>query len=137
MTDPATSWDDLTIGHEYPSVPLGLSPAGAADYARVVGRGRDPYGPGGVPPLSLDTLYPVKEVVDLPTGTVHARESIEFHARPDLGADLRVRLSIADKYERRGRLYVVVEHAVCHPDGRRVLTARKTFVWPATGGTRA
>ncbi|QFG26177.1 MaoC family dehydratase [Actinomadura sp. WMMB 499] len=137
MTDPATSWEGLTIGHEYPPIPLGLSRAKAADYAAVVGRGRDPYGPDGVAPLSLDTLIPVKEAVHLPTGTVHARESIEFHSRPDLDDDLQVRVSIADKFERRGRLYVVVEHAVRGSGGERVLTARKTFVWPPAEGTRS
>ncbi|HEY8481540.1 MAG TPA: hypothetical protein VIL71_17080 [Spirillospora sp.] len=137
MTDSAATWDALEIGHEFPPVRLRLSPDEAADYAAVVGRGRDPYGPGGVPPLSLDTLQPVKEVVNLPTGTVHARESIEFHAVPDLAADLWVRLTIADKFERRGRRYLVVEHVVHRPGGERVLTARKTFVWPAAEGRRA
>jgi hypothetical protein len=64
-------------------------------------------------------------------GSILAREEIEFHGTVPVGAEVNIEVWIGDKYERRGRRYVVVEARVTDHPGRLIVSGRNILAWPA------
>jgi hypothetical protein len=50
------------------------------------------------------------------------------------GGDVTIEVSIAEKYVRRERPYVVVQFAIDDAEGKRALTGLKTIMWPTGPG---
>lgn len=129
MTATAQSWEGLQIDQEVGAYDLDSGSAHATDYAEVVDPDGRRYGDTAVAPLFVNSLRPVKSLVGLPDGTLHAREAVEFLAVPQPGRPMSATLTIGDKYVRRGRRYLVVRYVVS-AEGEPLMVANKTFVWP-------
>lgn len=84
---------------------------------------------GCAPTLAYDTLHAVKNFVELPQGTVHSKEAVEFHAPISADLDCLIDVSVADVSIRRGKQTMCVQYDV-YSGPTLALTALKTFVLP-------
>jgi hypothetical protein len=133
-----TCFDDLSVGQELPPYHYDLTPSLVRRYGEVVGA-EPPVYPlvpesGGsapvAPPLLLDTLHAMKALLGFPEGVVHAREEVEQRASAREGDRVTVLLSVADKYLKNDKRFVVFEQRATNQHGATLIVARKTMVWP-------
>lgn len=122
------AWDDLVPGQSLGPVTSAFDGNHVENYAKVADPEGAVYDNNTPPPLGAMTLHAIKEVVELPQGTVHARDAVAFHSAPVDGTT-RITLSVQDKYIRRGRRHLCLRYEA-HTDQAHVLTAFRTFVWP-------
>ena len=59
-----------------------------------------------------------------PFGFVHARQETEFINPLPLGKPARIRSKVVDKYEKRGKGYIVIESLVVDEDGVEIMRSR-------------
>ncbi|GAA1511761.1 hypothetical protein [Brevibacterium permense] len=81
------------------------------------------------PTLAYDTLHAVKAFVELPQGTVHSKEAVEFHAPISPHLECVIAVSVADVSVRRGKQTMCLRYDV-YSGSTLALTALKTFVLP-------
>jgi len=100
------------------------------DYAR-----KSPFGSTVIPPISIAICITVSNLIKplgmkIPPGLLHAMQRYEFTgvARPD--ETLRIRSLIEDKFEKKGRKFVVIKSEVFNPKGDRIATSWLTPIWP-------
>lgn len=62
-------------------------------------------------------------------GGVHARQRFVFHREPMVGDVLFTQGRVADKYERKGRRYIVSETITKDAEGTLVTTGITTGIW--------
>ncbi len=78
------------------------------------------------PPIAANlTVLLFQTVVEQPV--LHAAQRLVCHGRGDAGAELTITGTVAERYEKRGREYAVVEAVVTLPDGRPLWTSTATF----------
>jgi hypothetical protein len=89
--------------------------------------------PAVFPVLFLKALR--RTLGGIPSGGVLAKYELRFGEplRAD-GGEVEIEVSIAEKYVRRERPYVVVQFAIDDADGNRALTGLKTIMWPTGPG---
>ena len=61
--------------------------------------------------------------------TVHAKEEIEFINPARVGKKLTVSWKVSEKYEKRGRLYSVVDVLIKDEDGMEILKRKLTSIF--------
>ncbi|WP_041775799.1 hypothetical protein [Blastococcus saxobsidens] len=123
-----TKFDDLEVGQTWDDYTYDLTPEAVSAYRESVRLGGEDDS-GDVPPMLLDTLYPVKKSLQLPEGTLHAQESVTFLGRPAVGERVSVSLVVKEKFVKKERKFVVITQDCRASDGRLLATAEKTFVW--------
>lgn len=79
--------------------------------------------------LAYDTLHAVKHFVELPQGTVHSKEAVQFHSTINQDEPCVIDVSVADVGTRRGKRAMCIQYDV-HSGDKLALTALKTFVLP-------
>lgn len=86
---------------------------------------------GLVAPPMLAAIYirPAQNALNGPPGGVHAKQGFEFHAPIEAGDTLSTTLTVAEKYERKGRRYLVCETRTDNQDGVVVSTGRIVQIW--------
>ena len=78
------------------------------------------------PPIAANlTILLLRTVADGPV--LHTAQRLACHARGEAGTELTVTGTVAERYEKRGREYAVVDAEVALPDGRRLWTSTATF----------
>jgi hypothetical protein len=131
--DDVMTFDALEIGQTWPAYEYELTHEFVSEYGASV-RSEDEGAPSDdsdyFPPLALDTLTPLKATIRLPEGTLHAQESVTFSGLPTKGDKVSVTLTVKDKFVKRSRKFVIIVQECRGSDGRPLLTAEKTFVWP-------
>jgi acyl dehydratase len=130
---PAPAYRDLSLGrHHGPFVERIDEALCRGLEAPRPGRDGNRLAPPGVfPALFLRAHARVHGLVA--PGSILARAELEFHGTVRVGAEVGVEVWVGDKYERRGRRYVVIEARVTDPSGRLVVSGRNIVAWP--GGT--
>jgi hypothetical protein len=58
---------------------------------------------------------------------LHTSQRLISHRRGEAGTELTVTGTVADRYEKRGREYAVVDAVVALPDGEPLWTSTATF----------
>jgi hypothetical protein len=58
---------------------------------------------------------------------LHTAQRLVCHRRGEAGSELTVTGAVAERYEKRGREYAVVDAVVALPDGRPLWTSTATF----------
>ena len=76
------------------------------------------------------TLRGVVEDLQMPSGTLHAGQELEFHAAVSVGETLECEATIAQSSVRAERRFVVVELSVRDSTGLRVMSGKSTLVVP-------
>ena len=132
LTD--VSYDELEVGQVLGTV---TEPVNAAMAGSLVGE----IGAPGEAALAPPAVFPVlflkalrRTLGGIPNGGVLAKYDLHFGAPLETPAEVEIEVSIADKYVRRERPYVVVQFAIDDADGERALTGLKTIMWPTGPG---
>jgi acyl dehydratase len=128
------TWDELSAGQRLGTFRPPFDARTVNDFREVVDPAGTLYTEGAEPALAYDTLHAVKEFVELPQGTVHAKEAVRFHSPIDPAAPCTVDVSVASRSVRRGRRSFVVEYDV-RSGAARVMSAYKSFTLPGTADT--
>jgi acyl dehydratase len=124
------TYDELEVGQVLGTVTEPVSAEMAGSLAGEIGApGEAAIAPPAVfPVLFLKALR--RTLGGIPNGGVLAKYDFRFGAPLKTGGEVQVEVSIADKYVRRERPYVVVQFAIDGEDGERALTGLKTIMWP-------
>lgn len=78
------------------------------------------------PPFAANlTIMAVQQVVERPL--LHTAQHLACHRSARAGVALTVRGAVAERYEKRGRDYAVIDAVVHLPDGATLWTSRATF----------
>lgn len=67
---------------------------------------------------------------EMPPGGIHAKHYFEFRTPPRPGDTLTTTATVADKYIRRERKYVVFETHTVNQKGETVVVGKMTAIWP-------
>jgi hypothetical protein len=131
-----TTYDELEVGSVLGTVTEPVSAELAGSLVGAIGApGEAEVAPPAVfPVLFLKALR--RTLGGIPNGGVLARYELKFGEPLKTGAEVAIEVSIADKYVRRERPYVVVQFAIDDADGKRALTGLKTIMWPTGPGER-
>lgn len=130
-TSQLLSWDSLIPGETIGIYRWDVDADHLETFRHLVDPTSSVYTDGTAPSLAYDTLHATKRFIELPQGTVHAKEAVEFHGPADPQQPATVTVVIADKSVRRGRRNFTVEYRVSTGDAA-VLTVYKSFVVPET-----
>jgi acyl dehydratase len=89
-------------------------------------------GPALAPPMAVAalSLRGVVEDLQIPGGTLHVGQDLEFHGAVQVGETLDCKAILAQNAVRRGMRFIVVELDVADGAGRRVLTGKSTILIP-------
>lgn len=87
--------------------------------------------PSDVAPPMLAAVYirPAQNQLRGPPGGVHAKQSFQFRYPVRAGDVLATRLEIIEKYERKGRRYLVSETRTTNQEGTLVTVGRIVSIW--------
>jgi len=96
--------------------------------ARTAGFDRLP-----VPPFYATTYQFIASVpgIKLPQGGFYAKQSFRVLGPCFVGDRLHTEITVQDKYERRGRLYIAFDSETVNQDGQPVMWGRRTRSWPS------
>jgi hypothetical protein len=128
------TYDELAEGQVLGTVTETVSAEMAGSLAGEIGApGEAAFAPPAVfPVLFLKALR--RTLGGIPNGGVLAKYDLDFGAPLATGGEVQIEVSIAEKYVRRERPYVVVQFAIDAEDGERALTGLKTIMWPTGPG---
>lgn len=140
----ATRPEDVTIGTESGTVEIDLTDAIVDEFLAAMEVDEPLFTKGAVesgkrlapphlaPKLSLYPLYG-KYIDGELGGAVFAKQTFTFHAPAWVGTKVRGRAKIVDKYERRGKNFVVFEGEFTDEAGKPLVTERRTVMPIASG----
>ena len=130
-------YDDLLVGSVFPEEPVAFAVTAevVAGYRAIaerslVGSEAGPADGEGVPPM-LAALYirGAQDALRGPPGGIHAKQHFTFLRPVRIGETLHTLLTIAEKYERNGRRYVVSATVTRDAEGAEVTRGRITSIW--------
>jgi hypothetical protein len=126
-------YSDLTVGRQLNPMEMEMTPALVASYLTACGIAidRSPY--AGVPPLLAAAAGRLRATLPgrIPDGSLHVRDELDIHRIAAVGERLSTRTWIGDRYERRGRKYIVFAQEVTDQSGRVLVAGRRTNLWGA------
>lgn len=125
-------YEELEVGEELPTLELVIEDDTQGRYLVAVQDDNPWYyreSPWGSPITHHSTLdgspmTAAQRRYEYPFGWVHAKQDTEFINPLPLGKPVRVISRIADKYQRRGRGYVVIESLIIDQDGVEIMRLR-------------
>jgi hypothetical protein len=129
------TYDELSEGQVLGTV---TEPVSAEMAGQLIGE----IGAPGEAALAPPAVFPVlflkalrRTLGGIPSGGVLAKYELRFgEPLPADGSEVTIEVSIAEKYVRRERPYVVVQFAIDDASGARALTGLKTIMWPTGPG---
>jgi hypothetical protein len=107
-------YDDIGVGRTFPPQKLSISADDLVHFYRCLGEVRPAPEIGTrVPSFMLNELRALKNQMRLPPGVLHAQEEIEMHSAARLGEPLTISITIANKYIRNDKRFIVIDQHVC------------------------
>lgn len=96
---------------------------------------KTPFGGLIVPPVAIAIFTTISNLIrplgmKIPPGLLHAQQRYEFTGIIRPNETLKIRTVIEDKYEKRGRKFVVWKSEVFNQNGDKVATSWLTPIWP-------
>ena len=124
---PVDALSALPVGTPLGPMPLAISVAANERYWAAAGVDHPALRAGALyPPIAANlTVLLVQTVAD--RALLQTTQRVVCHRRADAGVELTVTGHVADRYEKRGRDYAVVEAEVRLPDGELLWTSIATF----------
>ena len=144
MAENVSIYDDsIPIGAEFPPYEYELTPEKVQRYLEAVqdtnplyhdaaAAAESEFG-GLIAPPTIAATYvrnAYREVATSVPGTVHAKQAYRFFRPQRPGDRLRVSARLEDRYQRKGRTYVIILADVTNQDGEKVLEAKMTIFLP-------
>jgi hypothetical protein len=129
------TYDELSEGQVLGTV---TEPVSAEMAGQLIGEIGAPGEADLAPPAAFPVLFLKalrRTLGGIPSGGVLAKYELRFgEPLPADGSEVTIEVSIAEKYVRRERPYVVVQFAIDDASGARALTGLKTIMWPTGPG---
>lgn len=111
-----------------------LDDAAVALYVEAVGDESGLYdaGVGLTPPMAVAALglRGIVEDLQIPGGTLHTSQELEFLAAVEVGAKLRCEANVLQNSVRGDRRFLVIGLTINDGEGRQVLAGKSTLVLP-------
>lgn len=129
---PPTSFDQLAVGHEFPSTSYELSEPVISKYLEAVGGQQHFLTSGIVPPLAIAAyaMTALSQSFPVPAGAIHAAQELEFLKLVPIGTTISCSGKVAQKVQ-RGPLYLLVlEISALNQDKEKVLSGKATVAVP-------
>ncbi len=125
-------YDDIPVGFTADRQTLSISAEDLCQFYECLSEKHPkPVHGTRIPSFILNELKTIKNQIRFPPGVLHAQEEIEMLSAARLGDPLIVNLSIADKYIRNDKRFIVAEQTVCSAtDQRPVIKIRHILYWP-------
>jgi hypothetical protein len=125
-------YDDIAVGQAFAPQPLPVTADDVAQFYRCLGEVRpSPEIGTRVPSFLLNELRAMKNQMRFPPGVLHAQEEIEMFSAARLGEPLAVSITIANKYIRNDKRFIVInQHVHCPVDQRSIMNVRHILYWP-------
>lgn len=133
-------FNDVEVGLEYPDTPVEFKvTAEVVDkYLSATFDSASEYKPEStaadgqrpVPP-TLAAVYMMEAMLMLksPPGGVHAKQKFAFHKPACVGDTLSTKVRILDKYQKKGRNYVIMQTTTTNQASEPVTTGTITRIW--------
>ena len=127
----------LVTGQEISRRNYSLDSDTVSKYLAAVGDQSQPTaegdGPATAPAMAVAALglRGVVQDLQIPGGTLHVGQDLEFRGAVSVGERLDCRAVLAQNTVRRGMRFIVVELEVADGAGRKVLTGKSTILIPA------
>lgn len=127
-----TGYDSVEVGRTFPTQTLPIDVNDLTRFYKCLGHDAPWIKPGcRIPAFILNEFKILKSQMRFPPGVLHAQEEIEMLSAARLGEPLTVEISIADKYIRNEKRFIVVQqHVKCASDSRSVAKIKHTLYWP-------
>jgi 3-hydroxybutyryl-CoA dehydratase len=132
-------YDDLEVGQRFPDspAPYVVTADAVAEFRAIAAETLvDAIGPvteasDDIAPPMLAAVYIRGAQAELrgPPGGIHAKQHFSFRHPVRVGDRLGTTLTIKEKYERKGRRYVVGETTTRNASGDVVTVGAITFIW--------
>ena len=140
---PSIFEDTIPIGTTFPSYEVTLTPEKIRDYVEAIEDRNPLYGDaefaaasphGGLiaPPIiaSIYIRQAYRKVASSPPGSVHAKQAYRFLRPHRSGERVTVTSTLADRYERKERTYVIIKTVATNQDGEKLVEATNTVFLP-------
>jgi 3-hydroxybutyryl-CoA dehydratase len=136
----AVRYGDLHVGQALGPFTHRVTERMIRDYAKATGD-TQPWHTVGAPPFAAPVAHPAmatifstrvlgRSGIDRPSGGIHAKQEYEFLGVVRAGQVLWTKGTVVEKYERRGRKYVVCEALTVDEAGRAIARCRYTQAMP-------
>src|SRR5438552_1670553 len=124
-------YDDIRVGQEFPPQELRIGAADIVRFHRCLGEARRPPEIGSrIPSFLLNEIRAMKSRMRLPPGVLHAQEELEMISPARLGEPLTTVVTIADKFIRNDKRFIVVlQHVQGAADRRSIMKIRRILYW--------
>ena len=133
-------FEDVNVGDELGPVKHHVTESMIREYAEATGD-MQPWHTRGAPPYAgvighpmMATIFSTRLLgrsgIDRPSGGIHAKHEYEFHGAVRAGQTVVTTGRIIEKYERRGRKYVVCESLTVDESGRPIARCKYTQAMP-------
>jgi hypothetical protein len=118
---------DLPTGRELGPLTLAVSATANERYWSAAAVDHPALRAGALyPPIAANlTILLVQTVTDI--ALLHTAQRLVCHRRADAGTELTVTGTVVERFEKRGRMYALVEATVALPDGEALWTSVATF----------
>ena len=125
-------YDDIDVGRTFPPQPLSISADDIVRFYGCLGEVHPAPEIGTrVPSFMLNELRSLKNQMRFPPGVLHAQEEIEMLSAARLGDPLATSITIANKYIRNDKRFIVIDqHVRCVSDQRSIMKIRHILYWP-------
>jgi hypothetical protein len=123
----AQPFGGAVVGTDLGPMRITVSPAANERYWASAGVDHPALRQGALyPPVAANlTILLFQTVATRPL--LHTSQRLISHRRGEAGTELTVTGTVADRYEKRGREYAVVDAVVALPDGEPLWTSTATF----------
>lgn len=123
------SYEDLTLGYEFPPTSNELSPPLISKYLKAV----DSMGDDFVPPLAIAAraMTAMTGVLSLPPGTIHASQDFEFCKLVPIGATVSCQAKVVRKLTRGRMCMLVLELNIFDQSKEKAQSGKATIILPA------
>jgi len=129
------SYDELQVGDRFPEPPFCyvVSAAAVSDLRALTAAARGADAPTefefAPPMLAAIYIRGAQNALRGPPGGIHAKQRFQFLKPVAVGDTLETTLTVTDKYERKGRRYVVSETLTVNQHGDEVTRGEIVSIW--------
>ena len=133
---PDLTYDGMTVGDVFVDTSVTVKAESIAEFRRAIQAGAGPavIGEGTCAPPTMAAIWTVPRVMfrewNVPVGGIHARQRWQCAKSIHAGSELRIRISLKEKFVRKERPWVVFESRLTDASGEEVASGEMTIVWP-------
>lgn len=129
---------DAVVGEELEPITVEVTLDMIKEYGEILddnnpyyAENKDFEGPIGQPSLASILAYqPFNTVITPEPGGIHAKQEFEFHAPIRPGVKAKIIGKVVDKYEKRGRKYIIFETRIEDEEGKLLVSGKSYSIVP-------